>query len=153
MIPARYVLDTSVLAKAFIRETHSDLVLSLIVSVSRQETLLHAPTLVIFETNNVLVKSRIPTADREAHLQSMFAMISGHLLLVHAPDEAMVREAGRIADLDTGGHGFVSSYDATFHALALRERAILLTDDAAHYRKTVTSLGSIELIGNLGASA
>jgi len=52
-------------------------------------------------------------------------------------------KAAEIASIDTQGKGYISSLDATFHALALIENAVFLTADGKYYNKTKDLVGSI----------
>lgn len=65
------------------------------------------------------------------------------------PDENLLRRAEAIASMDTQGQGHISSFDATFHALAIMSDATFVTSDQSYVRKTKALLGSVELLQDM----
>ncbi len=60
-----------------------------------------------------------------------------------------MEEAYSMAQLDTKSHGYISTFDATFHALALKEKCEFLTADVAHIRRTEKLVGSVKSLADL----
>jgi predicted nucleic acid-binding protein len=54
-----------------------------------------------------------------------------------------------MAQLDTNNHGYVSTFDATFHALAIKEKCDFLTADESHIRRTEKLVGSVQSLSGL----
>ena len=65
---------------------------------------------------------------------------------VFPPSRELLKKAREIANTEVKGYGYVSSYDAIFHALALMEKGILLTADRKHYLKTRDLIGSVKML-------
>lgn len=140
------VLDTSVVAKIFIAEQHRDSAVNLISAGIRQEITLLAPSLLLYELNNVLISKGIKGAEYAAAVSALMEWVRARVINVVEADEDLLRRAEVIASIDTQGQGYISSYDATFHAPALREGAVFVTSDEAYVRKTRDLLGRVELL-------
>lgn len=67
------------------------------------------------------------------------------LVKIFPPSKELLEKSVELANFDTKGQGHISSYDATFHALAILENAIFLTADKKHVRKTEKLIGSVKL--------
>jgi predicted nucleic acid-binding protein len=145
----RYVVDTSVLAKVFINESHRDRVVALLNPAMAKRIELHAPSLVLYEINNVLVSKRATGRHYDDAMRFLFAWTHLGVLVLHEPDEDLLRRAEAIASIDTQGQGYISSFDATFHALAIRIDAAFVTSDEAHVRKTARSVGFVASLQSL----
>jgi predicted nucleic acid-binding protein len=144
-----YVVDTSVVAKLFLLEEGREHVLDLFRAAMKQEIRLIAPTLLLYELNNTLICEGFAESEVLECLTTLDIQIQQRVLTIYPPTIAMFRKIVEIASLDTKGQGYISAYDATFHALALLEDGIFLTADKTHYRKTVDLIGSVTLLENL----
>ncbi len=144
----KYILDASVVAKLFLDEEMSEMAGRLVENALDGKLELHAPSLLFFEINHALVKSNCPKQRREEALNDLFQLIDDRVLRIHEIDNATLKKAGTIAELETG-QGYISTYDATYHALAIVENAVFLTDDKKHYKKTQPILGAIALLEDL----
>ena len=145
----KYVVDASVIAKLFLPIEQGSLVADLFAQAYANDVQLIAPPLLLFEVNNALVKSSMSADDRNASLDELFGLIEDGALTIRPYSSALLKKAGEIADLETGG-GYVSSYDASYHALAVIEDAVFLTDDQAHIRKTKDAIGAVVALNDLG---
>jgi predicted nucleic acid-binding protein len=144
----KLVVDTSVIAKIFVAEPDRAEAVKVFDSAFMSQTPLLAPSLMLFELNNVFVKNSMAGAEYDnAVSELMFWINEGHLS-VRAPDKDLLSAAAAIASMDTRGQGHISSFDATFHALAIREGAVFLTADAAYVRRTQTLIGHVILLSD-----
>ena len=139
----KYVIDTSALAKVFLAEADREKAVGLLTSSIRREIELHAPSLLLYEMNNVLVSNEITGRAYDDVIRFLFAWIKAGVLLVHEVDEDLLRRTEAIASIDTQGQGHISSFDATFHALAIRLGAQFVTADKAYVRKTSVLVGHV----------
>lgn len=142
----KLIIDASVIVKLYLEEDHATLANRLIEKSLDGALSLIVPSLLLLEVNNALVKSPLSQKNREAALDILFRLIDRQIINVREPDIILLKKSGEIADLDTNGQGYVSSYDALYHALALIENGIFITDDQKHYRKTASKVGSIKLL-------
>ena len=144
-----FVVDTSVLAKVFLAEPDRELVDELLQAGIQGNAKLLAPSLLLYELNNALVSNAIRgDAYSEAIAKLMRWIRSGVIEIVEASEE-LLRRAEAIASMDTQSQGHISSFDATFHVLALMRGATFLTSDQTYVRKTRSLLGSVELLQDL----
>jgi predicted nucleic acid-binding protein len=140
------VLDTSVVAKVFIAEPDRDIAMAVLSAGIRGEATLLAPSLLLYELNNVLISKAVKGDPYSRAITVLMDWIGSCVLQLQEPDENLLRGAEAIASIDTQGQGHISSFDATFHALALMRRATFLTSDHVYVRKAKPLLGSVELL-------
>lgn len=139
----KYVLDTSVIAKVFLVELDRDLAIALLAAGVRQEVELHVPSLLLYELNNVWVSKSIRGRSYDDAIRLVFGWIRANVLTMHEIDEDLMRRSEAIASMDTQGQGHISSFDATFHALAIRLGASFVTADRTYVRKTERLIGHV----------
>ena len=72
--------------------------------------------------------------------------INQEIVQIYPSNHELLKKSREIAETNLKGQGYISSYDATFHALALMENGTLLTADRKHYQKTKDSIGSVMLL-------
>ena len=144
-----FVVDTSVIAKFFLPEPNREKVEKLIGLSIRGDANLLAPSLLLYEVNNVLVSKRGTGRDYDRAISLLMGWIRNDAISITEFSEELLRRAEAIASLDTQGQGHISSFDATFHALALMNGAIFLTSDEIYVRKTRALVGSVELLQDL----
>lgn len=144
-----YVLDTSVAAKLFYIEEHSDRVRQLVLDAAQGQAELIAPQLLLFELNNVFVAKGSPKEERDRFRRKLLELIAEGFIHVRSTTEANLMASADMAATETHGQAHIRTFDAVFHALAIDEQAILLTADAKHYNKTAATFGSVALIGDL----
>lgn len=140
----RYVVDTSVIAKVFLTEPDRDRAVALLAAAARQTVELHVPSLLMYEINNVFVKRAVSGRAYDAAIRFLYAWLRSGVLHMHEVDEDLLRRAEAIASIDTMGQGYISSFDATFHALALRLGAHFVTSDQAYAAKSSKLVGQVE---------
>ena len=144
-----FVVDTSVLAKVFLAEPERELVDELLQASIEGNVTLLAPSLLLYELNNVLVSNGIRGDEYAEAIASLMRWVRAKVIDIAEVNEERLRQAEAIASVDTQGQGHISSFDATFHALALMRDATFLTSDQTYVRKTKSLLGSVELLQDL----
>jgi predicted nucleic acid-binding protein len=142
----KLVLDTSVIAKVFIDEGDHSLAVSVLDGAIASKEAIIAPSLMLYELNNVFVKNRMLASEYNAAVADVMYLVGNGHLVIREPDTESLRHAAEIAAMDTRGQGHISSFDATFHALAIMEGATLVTADANYVRKTQTLVGHVVLL-------
>lgn len=145
----KYSVDTSVAVKLFLDEELREHALSLFQMGKNNTVELIAPSLIYYELTNALISSGIKESDVKNVIDLFQDLESNNIITIVAPDCALLKKAVEIACLNTGGYGYISSYDAIFHALALLQKAIFLTADKKHYTKTREIVGSIQLLEDI----
>lgn len=145
----KLVLDSSVLVKFFLDETHRTEALAILEAIRSGECSAHVPDLAIYEVLSTLTKRLEDESEIRNHLAMFKSFIEAGLLVEHALSLEALQRAAAIACHDTLGHGYISSYDASFHALALELGATFVTADASHVRKTAAPFGSVSLLSEL----
>ncbi len=144
-----YVVDTSVIAKVFLDEPDQQTAKRLMESCVRGEVRLIAPSLLLFEVNNVLISKRVTGQDYDTAITLLMDWVEKDHIGIQEANELLLRRAESIASMDTQGQGHISSYDATFHALAIQSGATFLTSDQSYVRKTKPLLGSVDLLQDI----
>ncbi len=142
----KFIVDTSVTVKLFLEEEGADLADKLFEQAKDEEILLFAPTLTSYEVLNTLVKENIPNEEIQEHLRMLKDYTEAKIINLVDYSETLALKTLEIATMDTKGKGHISSYDATFHALAMLQQGIFLTADKKHYEKTKDIIGSILLL-------
>ncbi|MCP4666018.1 MAG: type II toxin-antitoxin system VapC family toxin [Deltaproteobacteria bacterium] len=143
----RYIVDTSITAKLFLlNEKDRDIAQEIYYQSSKNKISLLAPSLTLYELTNTFVKKGLSPEERSKHLSVFQKQIKERNIEIVPPTFPLLEKSAEIAETDTKGQGHVSAYDAVFHALALLKKAVLLTADKAHYRKTNEPIGSVLLL-------
>ena len=88
----------------------------------------------------------MPLEEIKKYLQFFEEQIKNKTITIVPSTLKILNKAAEIANLDTQGKGYISSFDATFHALALLKTAVFITADKRHYNKTKDLIGSILLL-------
>ena len=145
----KYVIDTSVIAKLFIEdEEDRQIAIDIFLKAHQKKILLFAPTLMLYELSNVLVKEQLSIVEIQSHLLTVKEQIDLGILQIISPDFDGLEQASKLAVTDTEGQGYISLYDATFHSLAISKNAVFVTGDKRHYLKTKKRFGSVILLEN-----
>jgi predicted nucleic acid-binding protein len=144
----KIIVDTSVTVKLFLEEEGSDLAEKVFEQAKNGEILLFAPTLTSYEVLNTLVKENISNDEIQEHLLMLKDYTEAKILNIVDYSETLALKILEIATMDTKGKGHISSYDATFHALAILQQGIFLTADKKHYEKTKELIGFVVLLND-----
>lgn len=139
----KIVLDTSVLLKLYVVEIDSDRAEKIVSAVMAGHIEAHVPTLVRYELLSALTKGLKTVADAEDHLTHFNDLLFDGSITEHEPTLDRLLAANKLAFLDTNSQGYISSYDASFHALAIELGATFVTADKSHIRRTGNLVGSI----------
>lgn len=127
-------------------EEHQDIAKKIIKQGAQKIIQLHAPSSMLFELNNCFIKEELEVGEVKRHFSMLHKFINKKVIKITSHPQRLLAKAFELASLDTQGQGYISIYDATFHALAKIENATLLTADKKHYRKTKDLVGSIALL-------
>ncbi len=145
----QYVVDSSVIAKLFLEEPDRNLASQLMERTTKGEVELSAPSLLLYEINSALISNGIKGKAYDESISLLMDWMRDGYISIVEPNEDLLRRAEAIASMDTQGQGHISSFDATFHPLALMRNATFLTSDQVYVRKTKSLLGSVELLQDL----
>jgi predicted nucleic acid-binding protein len=143
-----YVIDTSVTTKIFVDEEHTDIAKRIYKKASQEEISLIAPDLTWHELNSVFTKKPIPLEHIQQYLEVFKQFTETEVIQIVPSSLKILNKAAEIASTDTKGQGYISSFDATFHALAILNDAVFVTADKVHYNKTKDIIGSVMLLKN-----
>jgi len=143
-----YVVDTSVTVKLFLVEEQSEEAKQIYRQATRQEIMLLAPELTCYELISVLTQADMPLSEVKEHLLLFEKLVKDEAVTIVPYSFKILNKASEMASLDTGGQGYISSFDATFHALALLMDAVFITADEKHYQKTKDLVGSVVRLEN-----
>ena len=142
----KYVIDTSVAFKLFTDEEGRDSAIHILKLAKEQNIILLAPILILYEMLNSFVSNGYSTLETKNNIKAFYGNIDSEIITIKTPSLDLLSKSTELANLDTKGQGYISSYDATFHALAVLENAIFITADKKHYQKTKTLIGSVLLL-------
>lgn len=99
--------------------------------------------MVRYELLSALTKGIKIVGHAESHLRHFDDLLFDGYITEHEPTLDRLIAANTLAFLDTKSQGYISSYDASYHALAIELRAIFVTADKPHVRRTENLLGYI----------
>jgi predicted nucleic acid-binding protein len=139
----RYVIDSSVFNKLYLDEADRDKAQQLFIKAASGEVMLFAPDLLYLEVVNTAQRCGVPIDGVVELLEAQ-----RYLMQLRAVTNDERKQALQIIASGHDKSGYPSIYDAIFHAMALCNRAVLVTADKRHYAKT-QMLGSINLLSGL----
>jgi len=139
----RYVIDSSVFNKLYLDEVDRDKAQQLFIKAASGEVTLFAPDLLYLEVVNTAQRCGVPIDGVVELLEAQ-----RYLMQLRAVTNDERKQALQIIASGHDKSGYPSIYDAIFHAMALCNRAVLVTADKRHYAKT-QMLGSICLLSGL----
>ena len=139
----RYVIDSSVFNKLYLDEADRDKAQQLFIKAASGEVMLFAPDLLYLEVVNTAQRCGVPIDGVVELLEAQ-----RYLMQLRAVTNDERKQALQIIASGHDKSGYPSIYDAIFHAMALCNRAVLVTADKRHYAKT-QMLGSISLLSGL----
>jgi len=142
----KIVLDSSVVNKLFLNENDREKVLDLMQRVSIDELFALAPSLLVYEVFNVLIRSEASTEKTREIMDILYLQIGTNIHILE-PSLAHLHKAMEISRSGHKKSGFPSLYDSIFHAIAIIEDAVFVTADSKHFAKA-KSFGHIELLSD-----
>ena len=144
-----FVIDTSVLMRAFLDNPDREKVDALIESAVRGKVKLYGPISLWHEMYSVFVQYYESSETALQGIRKFEHMLNRGIIEIEYDNEA-VEEALRVAFTKTSGQqGHIGTFDSYFHGLALHLNCIFLTNDKKHYNKTKDSIGHIMLFEDL----
>ena len=143
----KYVIDSSVFNKLYLDEVDRDKAQQLFILAAAGEAELFAPDLLYLEVVSTAQRCGVP-------INSVVELLEAqkYLLQIRPVSD---NERKKAIEIIASGHaksGYPSIYDALFHAMALCNKAMLVTADKRHYAKT-NALGNICLLSDLSSSS
>ncbi len=144
----KYVIDTSVAFKIFADEEGKKTALNILNLAKDKQIILLAPTLIFYEMVNSFVINGYTATETKTNIEAFYEITDSGIINIKNPSSKTSIKSTEIANTDTKGQGYISSYDATFHALAITEKATFITADKKHYQKTKDIIGSVLLLDN-----
>ena len=139
----KIVLDTSVLLKLYIPEIDTDYAKEIMWAVNRGQIEAHVPKLVRYGFLNSLIKGLNSATETASHFRHFSSLVQGGFIIEHATKLKYCLAANEMSFLDTKSQGHISSYDASFHVLAIEIGATFVTADKAHITRTKGQFGSV----------
>ena len=120
----KYIIDTSVLARFLVHQGEREIAQEVIKRAYNREIQLLAPSLIFYELNNVFVVRGVSTENTLRGMGIFHELVVENVIQIIKPSENLLRKSREIANLEIGEKAYISSYDATFHALALLKAMI-----------------------------
>lgn len=145
---AVYVLDSSVVAKLFLLEDDSHQAKAVLQHAIDGHITLLCPMLMLYEVVNAFIIQNLDVEAIKTYIDELEGLIDNEIITIVPASQELLAKATEIAATDTQGLGYISSYDAAFHALALTAGGTLLTADVKHAQKTKTLFGSVAILAD-----
>jgi predicted nucleic acid-binding protein len=140
----KFVVDSCIFAKLFLLEEDREQAISFFITANNEKWQILVPTLFKSEFLNIIQCKKIDFAVAYAVLAKHFETI---IDVVDIAREVMV-QALHICNEGNNKSGYPSTYDATYHAIAMLNDCDFITADRKHYEKT-KHLGHIKLLSDL----
>lgn len=125
-----FVLDSSVFNKLFLNEQDRHLAIDFIRNSEDRKFL--APQLFVYEVISVALSRGV---DAEVVYTMLYEQQIANLEVV-SMSRVLFEEAAKIVKSGSAKTGFVSFYDAVYHALAITNNCNFITADKKYYDKT-----------------
>lgn len=134
-----YIIDNSVILKAFLNESGSDKVKKLLVRKKRFEISIFVPDIFRYEFFNKLTKEY-----NEVEAMKAFKIFIDRQVSIIPLEEDLIKLANKLVTK----YPKISFYDAVYHALAQAYKADLITADE-HYYEMTKKEGHVKLLDQL----
>lgn len=143
---SKYVIDSSVCAYLYLETSFSKYTEELFNDTKLGLIELYAPKLIEYEMLSILIKCGLfSTREITTTMNHLLSLIEKGFILIQDPFSY-----SSTISIATSNHslseGYISSYDACFHALALEIGATLITNDKKYFNKVSNKFGSIQLL-------
>lgn len=139
----KIVLDSCVFCKLFLDEPDHDEAVALITELSIQNYQVLVPSLFLYEVLSISGVS--PFSLNKAHALIMQYQLAN--LDIVELDPLTISKAIEICEQGHKKSGFPSFYDASYHALAIRNECQFITADKRHIAKA-KGFGHVTLLGD-----
>lgn len=93
----------------------------------------------------------VPIVDKVHEHYQYYLDLLQQYIIEEIDDASILPEAINLAFIKAVPNGHISSFDAIYHALAIKMKGTFLTLDKRHYNKTHQYLGHIMLLDDLAA--
>ena len=95
------------------------------------------------ELLNSLIKGLNSAIESASHFRHFSSLVRGGFIIEHAEKLKYSLAANEMSFWNTKIRGHISSYDASFHGLAIEIGATFVTADKAQIRRTKEQFGSV----------
>jgi len=129
------IIDSSVAIKFLARETESKKAIALFQARARQDIEFIAPEIFIYEVNHGLIRKKFRPETYAKKVVELTEFISSGLVDIIQPDAQLLKDTQYISNIVTPPKRRPWSYDATFHALAVREDSQMITADYNYIKR------------------
>ena len=89
--------------------------------------------MLLFELNNILAKYALSEKQYEKALDELMTLINSGIITIIKTDQELLMQSWKMSQTDTNNKGYISSYDSTFHAMALQENAVFFNNRRQTY--------------------
>ncbi|MCF6321140.1 MAG: type II toxin-antitoxin system VapC family toxin [Rhizobiaceae bacterium] len=141
-----FVVDASVFNKLFLNESDSAQARGLFHHSILNDIQLLAPGLLLYEALSVALHYEIPFGD----IHQLLALQRAAGMRLIEPTITMLETAQTISRHGNSKSGYPSLQDSIYHAVAIEEKAVLVTADAKHFSKA-GSFGNIKMLDEIAA--
>ncbi len=148
----RYILDANVFLEYIFNRDHSKLAKKILNDAIRENIQVLAPSLMLDEITEVLCGNLGNIGSIKQHL-SYFEQLAGEgVLFIVVPNTATRMKAIEIARTGHIKSGYPEISDALYHALAIMNDGVFITNDNRYFSK-VRNLGHIKKLSQYHGSA
>lgn len=140
-----FVIDANVPFEYIFDREHKEKTIRLLRRAANEEILLIAPSILGDEMANVFHNCFEDTNDIQKHMAFMEELTESQIITVVMPKKSTYMKAIDICRDGNEKSGFPEFSDSIYHALAIENDAIFITNDRKHYLKA-KQFGHIELL-------
>ena len=137
----KFVVDSCIFAKLFLLEEDRERVVEFFIKANQEKWQVLVPTLFKSEFLNIVYCKKIDFQQTYSILEHNL----GTIIEVVDIDKKIMAKAISICEEGNQKSGYPSTYDATYHALAILNDCEFLTADSKYYEKT-KHIGNIKLL-------
>lgn len=141
----KYVLDANIFLEYIYGRTLQDLAQKLLIQAITGEIEIFIPSLALDEISEVLCGNMDNIEQIASHLHYIEKLIYEEIIKVFVPNTKVRLKAIEIARYGSKKGGYPDFTDSLYHALAILQQAIFITNDKKHLAKA-KDFGHIQLL-------
>ena len=149
MANSRYVLDANVFLEYIYNRALQDKAKKIFQDAILEQIQIMVPSLVLDEITEVLCGNMDNLADVECHLKYIEKMAAAGLLNIIVPNSKTRMKAIELARTGNRKSGYPELTDCLYHALAIINDAVFITNDKRHIAKVIR-FGHIARLSDYG---
>ncbi|MFO7749980.1 MAG: type II toxin-antitoxin system VapC family toxin [Desulfobacteraceae bacterium] len=135
MTNSRYVLDANVFLEYIYNRSLQDKAKQILQDAILEKIQIMVPSLVLDEITEVLCGNMDNTANVESHLQYIEKISESEVLNIIVPNTKIRMKAVELARTGNRKSGYPELTDCLYHALAIMNGAVFITNDKRHIAK------------------